>query len=49
VGAQALVPHHWGLFDFNTIDPALIDRAAAQADRPAIWRPAPGARLRVVR
>ena len=49
VGAQALVPHHWGLFDFNTIDPALIDRAAAQTDRPAIYRPAAGARLRVVR
>lgn len=25
----ALVPHHFGMFDFNTIDPAEIDRAAA--------------------
>lgn len=49
VGAEALVPHHWGLFDFNTVDPALIDRAAAETERPAIVRPVPGARLRVVR
>jgi L-ascorbate metabolism protein UlaG (beta-lactamase superfamily) len=49
VGAEALVPHHWGLFDFNTIDPARIDHAAAETERPAIHRPAPGARLRVVR
>lgn len=41
-----LIPHHFGMFAFNTCDPALIDRAAAlAADRtggPAILRPVPG-------
>lgn len=33
VGASVLVAHHYGLFDFNTIEPALIDtRAIAQHD-----------------
>ncbi|WP_334174069.1 MBL fold metallo-hydrolase [Pseudoxanthobacter sp.] len=29
-GAPAMVAHHYGLFDFNTADPAAIDACAAQ-------------------
>lgn len=47
IGAEALVPHHWGMFDFNTIDPAEIDRAAATSARPRIIRPVAGASLRI--
>lgn len=31
VGAAHLVAHHYGLFDFNTEDPAVIDQAAASS------------------
>ncbi len=38
-----LVPHHWGLFAFNTADPAAIDtiaaRQAASGQRPGLLRP----------
>ena len=38
-----LVPHHWGLFAFNTADPAAIDAAAARqaaaGRRPGLLRP----------
>jgi L-ascorbate metabolism protein UlaG (beta-lactamase superfamily) len=45
-GAAFLVPHHFGLFDFNTIDPEEIDRAAKKADGPLrVLRPRAGERL----
>lgn len=47
IGAEALVPHHWGMFDFNTIDPAEIDGAAATSPTPKIVRPVAGASLRI--
>lgn len=28
-GIRTLVPHHWGMFDFNTVDPAGFDFALA--------------------
>lgn len=28
-GVRTLVPHHWGMFDFNTVDPATFDLARA--------------------
>lgn len=34
-----LVPHHFGMFAFNTIDPKRIDAAAAQARGRKILRP----------
>ncbi|MEM7711142.1 MAG: MBL fold metallo-hydrolase, partial [Pseudomonadota bacterium] len=41
ISARALVPHHWGMFDFNTIPPETIDRATAPIP---IHRPVPGER-----
>ena len=41
-GVSLLVPHHWGLFAFNTVDPAEIDAAARRAAagrRPGLLRP----------
>ena len=35
-----MVAHHWGLFDFNTIDPATIDAEAARGGVPRVLRPA---------
>ncbi len=43
-----LVPHHFGMFDFNTIDPAEIDKAAQTIARPKIVRPQPGEILRIL-
>ncbi len=41
-----LIPHHFGLFDFNTIDPAEIDAAAERAGcKPWVWRPESGVSL----
>lgn len=37
-GIPTLVGHHFGLFDFNTVDPHLLDRAAAFAGLPVVWR-----------
>lgn len=42
-----LVPHHFGMFAFNTCDPAGIDRAAATTRAPAILRPEAGETLRI--
>ena len=42
-----LIPHHFGMFAFNTCDVAAIDRAAATTARPQILRPVPGATLRI--
>jgi L-ascorbate metabolism protein UlaG (beta-lactamase superfamily) len=38
IGAQAVIAHHFGMFDFNTEDPAAIDRAAAATMRPRLFR-----------
>ena len=44
-----LVPHHFGMFDFNTIEPAVIDAAASKVGRhPTIIRPHAGETLRIV-
>ncbi|MDY0873568.1 MBL fold metallo-hydrolase [Dongia rigui] len=40
IGAKALVAHHFGMFDFNTVDPAEIDRAASQVAGPRLLRAA---------
>ncbi|WP_288950748.1 MBL fold metallo-hydrolase [uncultured Paracoccus sp.] len=37
--ARYLVPHHFGMFAFNTLDPATIDAAAAASRDPIILRP----------
>jgi L-ascorbate metabolism protein UlaG (beta-lactamase superfamily) len=42
VGADSLLPHHFGMFSFNTCDPALIDAAASATDLPRIIRPDAG-------
>jgi L-ascorbate metabolism protein UlaG (beta-lactamase superfamily) len=47
-GTRFLVPHHFGMFAFNTCDPAEIDRAAARGGTPAILRPAAGETLRII-
>ena len=33
----ALVPHHWGMFDFNTITPVSIEAIAIAAQAPPSW------------
>ena len=38
-GIGVLVPHHFGLFEFNTADPAEIDAAAGRIQRPRLLRP----------
>lgn len=44
-----LVPHHFGMFAFNTIDPVEIDaEAARRMGRPQIIRPIAGETLRIV-
>lgn len=47
-GAAFLIPHHFGMFAFNTCDPAAIDGAAAATQDLAILRPAIGETLRIV-
>lgn len=42
-----LVPHHFGMFAFNTIDPRDIDTAASQTDQLHIVRPRLGECLRI--
>jgi len=44
-GATYLIAHHFGMFAFNTIDPALIDAAAKQNSSPIILRPEIGVAL----
>ena len=46
-GAGVLIPHHFGMFSFNTCDVALIDRAAAMTAAPRSLRPDPGETLRI--
>jgi len=42
-----LVPHHFGMFDFNTLDPARIDTAASESHRLRIIRPEAGGHLQI--
>jgi L-ascorbate metabolism protein UlaG (beta-lactamase superfamily) len=47
-GASVLIPHHFGMFTFNTCDPAAIDRAAADEQALTILRPVAGQTLRIM-
>ncbi len=38
IGVAAMVAHHYGLFDFNTIEPELIDTAARSTTSPQLFR-----------
>ncbi len=38
-GIPTLIPHHFGLFAFNTADPAEIDAAAGRTRHPRLLRP----------
>ncbi len=38
-GIPVLIPHHFGLFAFNTADPAEIDAAAGRTRHPRLLRP----------
>ena len=38
VGAKALIAHHFGMFDFNTADPAAIDARVAETSSPRLYR-----------
>ena len=46
--AKVLVPHHWGIFSFNTEDPAKIDLAALEHREIQIIRPQLGKTLKIV-
>lgn len=41
IGVRAIIAHHFGMFDFNTADPAAIDRAAAASQQPRLYRADP--------
>ena len=38
-GIEEMIAHHWGMFDFNTCDPAAIEALAAMSAAPRIIRP----------
>jgi L-ascorbate metabolism protein UlaG (beta-lactamase superfamily) len=38
VGAGTMIAHHYGLFDFNTIDPRLIDALPRKPQGPSVIR-----------
>lgn len=38
VGASAVVAHHYGMFDFNTLDPETIDAASSEQDEITLLR-----------
>lgn len=42
-----IIPHHWGMFSFNTIDPELIVAAAIECTTSQIVLPACGKLLRI--
>lgn len=46
-GVDFLIPHHFGMFSFNTCDPARIDRLATATSHPTILRPVAGEMLRI--
>lgn len=43
-----LVPHHFGMFAFNTIEPDVIDKAAAEQTSLRVIRPTPGECLSIL-
>ena len=45
--AKVLVPHHWGMFSFNTEDPAKIDLAASKQSEIQIIKPQLGKTLKI--
>ncbi len=47
--AQFLIPHHWGMFAFNTEDPARIDLAAEGDHGVEILKPELGKTLGIIR
>ena len=46
--AKILIPHHWGMFSFNTEDPAKIDLAVSEHSEIQIVRPQLGRTLKIV-
>ncbi|MEM1288139.1 MAG: MBL fold metallo-hydrolase [Pseudomonadota bacterium] len=44
-GIPTMVPHHFGMFAFNTIEESVIDEAATSTSRPQIVKPVLGQRL----
>lgn len=38
IGAESVIAHHFGMFDFNTADPDDIDQAIARTTRPHLFR-----------
>ena len=40
-GVAEMIAHHWGLLDFNSCDPRLIDQLASVSVLPRIVRPSP--------
>ena len=49
VGMSWMVPHHFGMFAFNTLDETVIEAAAATSSKPQIIKPAIGEALHLVR
>ena len=47
VGASVLVPHHFGMFSFNTCETSVIDQAALAEREVTILRPVVGETLRL--
>lgn len=47
-GAECLIPHHFGMFAFNTLDEEIIDQAALDVPLPAIVKPSVNEALFVV-
>lgn len=47
-GAAFLIPHHFGMFAFNSCDPDSIDRTAAMTRTPVILRPVIGETLQIL-
>ena len=45
-GIPWLIAHHWGMFAFNTLDPARITQAALT--RPGLLRPKAGEQFRIL-
>lgn len=41
VEIPTMIAHHWGMFDFNSCDPATIEAQAATSTAPVVVRPSP--------
>ncbi len=48
VGADVLVPHHFGMFAFSTADPAALEALAAAGGTPVVIKPRLGETLRMM-